>query len=194
MKTKIICLIGGCGVGKNYVLNEVCKNFNVHTMVSHTTRPKREGEIEGKDYHYIDKDKFIDMFINNEFIETRKYDVVGDVWSYGVAVSEIATGENNILIVDANGYLKIKEYCCDNDIECISIYLKASVKARIERYMKRNTHNQTNDEFYYEMCRRILDDLKKVEVFENEANYIFENEDMLDLTKNMIKLGEILNG
>lgn len=193
MGTKVICLIGGCGAGKNYVLNRICKNFNVHTIVTHTTRPMRRGEIEGKDYHYISKEQFENMLMKNQFIEHRVYNVIGDVWSYGVAITEIAKEKNNILIVDGKGYLDIKKYCECNDIECISIYLKTNLEIRINRYMKRNKNGKDNAAFYYEMCRRILDDYENVECFENTSDYIFKNDNILDLQQSMKIIGDILN-
>ena len=55
----LIVLSGPSGVGKDAVLNKmkcVCQNF--HFTVTATTRPKRKGEVDGKDYIFLSRDDF----------------------------------------------------------------------------------------------------------------------------------------
>lgn len=62
MKTKIIAIFGKSGAGKDALQNLLIKlhpNFN--KIVSFTTRPKRDNEIEGRDYFFIDNNKFISL-------------------------------------------------------------------------------------------------------------------------------------
>jgi guanylate kinase len=51
---KIIALIGKAGSGKDTILHELIKTtLNLHEIVSCTTRPRREGEVEGVNYFYM---------------------------------------------------------------------------------------------------------------------------------------------
>lgn len=51
---KIIALIGKAGAGKDTILREIIKNnSDLHEMISCTTRPKREGEVDGVNYFYL---------------------------------------------------------------------------------------------------------------------------------------------
>ena len=51
---KIIALIGKAGAGKDTILREIIKsNPDLHEMISCTTRPKREGEVDGVNYFYL---------------------------------------------------------------------------------------------------------------------------------------------
>lgn len=75
----IIVLLGKGGSGKDTVMNMIAKEYkNVQTVVSHTTRPVRKGEIEGKSYYFISDEKFCEMNKNKSFVETRHYNVITD--------------------------------------------------------------------------------------------------------------------
>lgn len=67
----IIC--APSGAGKTTLAKRLLAEFeNLDYSVSCTTRPARAGEIEGKDYYFIDKKEFITRRDNNEFIEWAK--------------------------------------------------------------------------------------------------------------------------
>mgnify|MGYP000949993181 CR=1 FL=1 len=66
----LIVLSGPSGVGKDAVLNKmkcVCQNF--HFTVTATTRPKRKGEVEGKDYIFLSRDDFEEKLKAGEFFQ-----------------------------------------------------------------------------------------------------------------------------
>ena len=65
----IYCIQGFTSSGKDSITNRVSKELNIPILVSHTTRPPREGEENGKTYHFVD-DKFFD---ENEFLEQKEY-------------------------------------------------------------------------------------------------------------------------
>lgn len=54
MKPTIIAIVGASGSGKTYLSKLLQNELNVYLIVSHTTRGKREGEIEGIDHYYIE--------------------------------------------------------------------------------------------------------------------------------------------
>ena len=65
MKYKVIALVGKAGAGKNCLLNEVLSlnigKYDLHEIVSYTTREPRQGETDGVNYHFVDKYTFADM-------------------------------------------------------------------------------------------------------------------------------------
>ena len=68
---KPLIITGPSGVGKTSLLKKL---FNKHKekyelSVSHTTRKKRFNEVHGKDYYFIEMEKFKTMIKKNEFIE-----------------------------------------------------------------------------------------------------------------------------
>jgi guanylate kinase len=81
---------------------------NVHFSVSHTTRAKREGEVEGKDYYFVSPEKFERMVERKEFIE---WAVVHGA-HYGTSKKELqkkGTEEDFILDIDVQGAIQVKE-------------------------------------------------------------------------------------
>jgi guanylate kinase len=92
---------------------------NFEFSVSTTTRNPRQGEVNGKDYHFVDRDTFIDMIHNDEFYETT--DVHGNL--YGTtkkAVHDIInSGKIFITDVHVTAAIKLKENGLDFNCLCI---------------------------------------------------------------------------
>ena len=66
----IFVVSGPSGSGKSTLCNiALGKVNNLFFSVSHTTRPKRQGEIEGKHYYFISEERFREMIGNKEFVE-----------------------------------------------------------------------------------------------------------------------------
>lgn len=70
---KIIVIVAPSGTGKSTLINKLVQEVSDLTWsVSCTTRPKRNGEVEGKDYFFITEKDFLAKKNNNEFIEWAK--------------------------------------------------------------------------------------------------------------------------
>ena len=65
----IIIFSGPSGVGKSTIINNLSNDYNLYFSTSHTTRPRRESEIEGKDYYFISEHEFNSMISNDEFLD-----------------------------------------------------------------------------------------------------------------------------
>ena len=69
---KPLVIVGPSGAGKGTLINHLTKEKYPNKFgfsVSYTTRPPREGEVNGVDYNFVTMDKFKEMIANNEFIE-----------------------------------------------------------------------------------------------------------------------------
>lgn len=88
------------GAGKTSLVRELCKRQpGLQMSVSHTTRPRRASEVEGRDYHFVDKDQFNKLVAANEFLEhaevfgnlyaTRRADVQAVLSQGGSVILEI---------------------------------------------------------------------------------------------------------
>jgi guanylate kinase len=100
---------GPSGVGKSTILKEILKDETIIFSISYTTREKRIGEIEGKDYFFVSEENFLNMIKNNEFIEWAK---VHDNY-YGTQKKwiedNLAIGKDIILDIDYQGAENIKK-------------------------------------------------------------------------------------
>jgi guanylate kinase len=101
--------------------------------VSHTTRPRREGELDGREYHFITATEFESMSRRAEFLEHNE--VHGNF--YGTAKSEVlprlASGEDVVLDIDVQGARDIR----DAYREAISIFIVPSSASELERRLRR---------------------------------------------------------
>ncbi len=107
--------------------------------VSATTRPKRPGEVDGKDYFFLDRETFEKYIEQGKFLEYEQ--VHGNY--YGtlkeVVDQHIKEGKVVLFDIDVNGALSIKQHYP----QAILIFLKPpSEKVLIERLKKRKTENE----------------------------------------------------
>ncbi|MER2513838.1 MAG: guanylate kinase, partial [Nitrosomonas ureae] len=59
------------GAGKTSLVRELLQSgLNLSLSISHTTRPPRNGEINGRDYHFVNEEKFKQMLFDGEFVES----------------------------------------------------------------------------------------------------------------------------
>lgn len=98
------------GVGKTTISKMLQEEFScVAESVSCTTRKPREGEVDGKDYHFITQKQFEEKLKNNEFLEHVEFLQN----SYGTLKSEIEANQSNgkhvLLVIDTEGAKQIKK-------------------------------------------------------------------------------------
>ncbi len=99
----LIILSSPSGAGKTTLVKLLSERKGFVTSISHTTRTPRSNEIDGKDYHFVNKDKFEKMINNKEFLEFAK--VFKNF--YGTTKSnifnELKKGNNVIFDIDWQG-------------------------------------------------------------------------------------------
>ncbi|MCW8987371.1 MAG: guanylate kinase, partial [Gammaproteobacteria bacterium] len=98
------------GAGKTSLVKALLeKTRGIGVSVSHTTRLMREGEMNGKDYHFVEKDAFVSMVEQGAFLEHAQ---VFDNY-YGTAVANIEDklnqGEDVILEIDWQGAAQVRK-------------------------------------------------------------------------------------
>jgi guanylate kinase len=66
----LVIISGPSGSGKSTLVKKLIRdNPGIAFSVSHTTRPPREGETEGRDYHFVSRERFLEMIKNDSFLE-----------------------------------------------------------------------------------------------------------------------------
>jgi guanylate kinase len=107
--SKLFLIVGPSGVGKDAIYTQVLERTNARKVVSHTTRPPREGEVDGVKYHFTDVDAFQSLAIRDEFIEHAV--VFGNL--YGVHRDSLIKQLNDdspvVHIVDIQGAITFKQ-------------------------------------------------------------------------------------
>ena len=106
----VIVISGPSGVGKDSVLNRMReRGLPFHFVITATTRPIREGEVNGKDYFFISTDEFAHMIESNELLE---HAIVYNDYK-GIPKQQVrdalASGKDVILRIDVQGAASIKK-------------------------------------------------------------------------------------
>jgi len=65
----MLVISGPSGCGKSTICRRLVEDPRVEFSVSATTRPPREGEVDGRDYFFVDKDRFRRHIEHGDFIE-----------------------------------------------------------------------------------------------------------------------------
>jgi guanylate kinase len=102
---------------------------SLHFSVSHTTRPKRAGEQEGREYHFVSVEEFQRMVQRDEFLEHNEvHDNI-----YGTSKAEVlprlAAGSDVVLDIDVQGARDVRRV----HPESISIFIVPSSPTELER-------------------------------------------------------------
>ncbi len=132
------------GAGKTSLIQKILSTRDDSVFsISYTTRPPRENEINGKDYFFIDNDKFRSMIAKNEFLE---YANVHNYY-YGTGkeyvFQNIQKGKNIILDIDYQGANIVKKNLSNTDIDVVSIFiLPPSFEVLKERLINRGTDSE----------------------------------------------------
>lgn len=159
---KIIVIVAPSGTGKSTLIQRLVQDVNNLTWsVSCTTRPKRAGEVDGKDYFFITERDFLTQKDNNEFIEWAK------VHSnyYGTLKSFVDQGLNEgkflLFDLDVQGCDQIKELYGD---EAQVIFIEPPSSEELKR---RLTGRGTDDPgVIAERLKNSLSELKRKDDFD----------------------------
>jgi guanylate kinase len=130
----IYIITGPSGVGKNTIIEAMSTDLDFYFSVSHTTRPQRDGEEDGKDYHFVTEEEFKTLVDENLMIEYEQY---GGFY-YGTSKKEILK-ESNIILLDleVNGATKLLR---TND-DYIGIFIDIDDNELIKR-LKNRGHDE----------------------------------------------------
>lgn len=133
MSYKIIALIGQSGAGKDRMLKELLKSKrNFHEIISCTSRPPREGETDGINYHFLSNDEFASQLLEDAFMEATVF----NNWAYGTRYQDLDEEKINIGVFNPDGIYNLLER---KDIELKVYYLQVSDKTRLIRQLQRET-------------------------------------------------------
>ena len=136
----LIIISGPSGAGKGTICKELVKDSNIRISISMTTRDKREGEVDGKDYYFVTKDEFLDNIDKGNFLE---YAINYGQNFYGTPKDKVFKllneGYDVILEIDIQGALKVKEVASNG----IFIFvMPPSMRELKNRLIKRATESR----------------------------------------------------
>lgn len=154
---KIFYIMGKSSSGKDSIYKLLKKKYPEYkTITLYTTRPIRQGETEGVEYHFVTEKEFNKMKEEKKIIEYRTYDTKCGLWIYFTADDgQIDLETNNYLVI---GTLQSFDAMCQyyGKDKVVPVYLEVEDGKRLQRALDRE--KQEDNPKYAEMCRRFLAD------------------------------------
>ena len=182
-KGLLIVYSGLSGVGKGTILSQLMpmEDLNLAYSVSMTTRKPREGEVDGVNYFFVSKKRFLEAVKKGELLEHARF--VGN--DYGTPKEYVEKmreqGKNVILEIEIRGAKQVMEKCPD----ALSIYI---VPPSIEELERRLRERGTEDEeTILKRVSKAREELKDIDFYE----HIVCNDDLDNAVKEVREI--ILN-
>jgi guanylate kinase len=178
-KGTLYVISAASGAGKTSLVAAVLQQVpGIEVSVSHTTRAPREGEKDGVNYHFVDKEKFEAMVEAGEFIESAT--VFGNM--YGTSrqhiQEQLLKGRDVILEIDWQGARQIRQLMND----CRSIFIvPPSIAALRERLTSRGQDDET---VINQRMREAVSEMSHYVEFE----YLIINDDFDEARENLVAI------
>lgn len=156
VKYQILAFMGKSGSGKDFTANYLWNKapYKFHKVVSCTTRPPRDNEVDGKDYHFIDVGSFAGHVLDGTMLEATCYN---EDWYYGTCVDYLNPNKINVAVLNPEGVRRLSE---NYNVDLKVYYVRcANNKERLFRILTREENPDC-----YEVCRRYIAD---EDMFEN---------------------------
>ena len=154
---KIFYIMGKSSSGKDTIYKRLSERMpELQRIVPYTTRPIRDGEQDGVEYHFVGEDRLREMQEAGRVIEVRSYNTKCGVWTYFTADDgQIDQEHKDYLVIGTlESFRALKEYFGEEQI--VPIYIEVDDGLRLSRALERERREK--EPRYEEMCRRFLAD------------------------------------
>ena len=171
---RIYYLLGKSATGKDTLYKEILKRRpKLRTVTMYTTRPIREGETDGVEYFFTDREELERQLASGKVIESRTYQTIAGPWTYYTVDDgqfDVADDESCLMIGTLESYEKM---CAYFEVgKMVPVYIEVPDGIRLLRAVKREENQKKPN--YREVCRRYLAD---------EKDFTEENLERLGITK-----------
>jgi len=165
----MLVLSSPSGAGKTTIASRLLKDPGVEISISHTTRMKRKGEKDGKDYHFVDRETFTRMRDQDAFLE---WAVVFDNY-YGTTrkpVEEaLAAGRDVLFDVDWQAARKLRESARD---DVVAVFILPPSAAALEERLRARAEDSEDV-----VVRRMRGASNEIQHWD-EYDYVVVNDDI----------------
>ncbi|HEX7128534.1 MAG TPA: guanylate kinase [Rhodanobacteraceae bacterium] len=121
------------GAGKSTLVNALlAREPGIALSISHTTRAPRPGEVNGRQYHFVDRATFQAMVARGEFLEHAE--VFGNLYGTSLAGvrAQLAAGHDVLLEIDWQGAAQVRKAVPG----CVAIFILPPSRAELERRLR----------------------------------------------------------
>ena len=132
-KYTIIAIMGKAGSGKDTLCKALLKEptfIGASPIISCTTRPIRDYEKDGVDYHFLTNEEFTNQILSGDMLEATVF----NDWCYGTSKQNLSKNLINVGVFNPEGCEHLRE---NKDIKLYLIYIEANDKDRLLRQLNR---------------------------------------------------------
>ncbi len=153
----VVIVMGPSASGKDTFVRHMIEagDGKFSKLLSVTTRPMRDGEVEGVEYNFTSTEEFTKRIKSQDFVEYRSYDTLvdgkPDTWYYGTPKFEPSMNLR-FVIKDPKGACQIAKYCEEIGEPYLLLLVKCDEETRTKRAEKRGSFNES------EWNRRLMAD------------------------------------
>ncbi len=133
---KLFIISAPSGGGKTTISREVIRRMKsthaIEKVITYTTRPPREGELNGKDYHFLSREEFIKKKHKGFFLETTEYH--GNLYGSPSSIFEhMQQGYSFVMATDLPGVKAIKQRVAHAILIWIAVPCIDELRKRLEK-------------------------------------------------------------
>lgn len=175
----LIVISGFSGAGKGTLMKRLIEDYQNYALsISMTTRPPRQGEVEGREYFFATREQFEEKIAQDGFIEYASYcgNYYGTPRAY--VESQLAAGKDVILEIEIQGAMKIKEKYPD---ALLLFVMPPSAKALYSRLTGRETETE-------EVIQKRLSRAAEESVGIEGYDYVMINDDLEQCVRQLHQL------
>ena len=179
---RIYIVIGKSAAGKDSVYAGIMKKAlpGTEPLVIYTTRPKRNGEQNGREYYFTDEAHMRELEAAGRIIEKRVYPTVHGDWYYFTAdEGQIKEDASYVGIGTLESFVRLKSYFGDGRV--CPLYIECDNKTRLLRSVERESMQA--EPSYAEVCRRYLadeEDFSEEKIRDAGIEIRFRNDETVD--------------
>ena len=178
---KIFYILGQSSTGKDTIYKNILEDetLGLKDIILYTTRPIRDGETDGKSYHFVSEKEYEDIKKSGLIIEERSYNTMHGVWRYfTVKDSSIDLSNNNYVIIGVlKSFIDTRDYFGSDKV--VPIYIEVEDGLRLQRAL--NREKKPENRRFKELCRRYLadsEDFSEDKIKDAGIDKRFENVDL----------------
>ena len=148
----MLVLLGESGAGKTTIEDILISKYNMKRAISHTTRPKRENDIDGVNYHFVSEEQMQKLENDGDLVEKIEYN--GNIYAY----VETECVDDRVVVVIPEG---LEQLNARKDLNIYSVYVTTPEVVRTERMKSRGDAISLVDE-RIALDREIFKDASKM--------------------------------
>ena len=134
-KYKVLAICGEAGSGKDTLATILIEELRARGVaarntVSYTTRPKRDYEEDGVNYHFVSKEELLKLILEEKILEATEF----NDWFYATGIDDLEKDKVNIAVLNPEG---IESLSYDNRIDMCIVRCQCYEKTRLIRQLER---------------------------------------------------------